>query len=229
MNNRFGMDSAMWLAALTGLLYTWSTAHYQGYIRYLGLSADMMERNFHQVIYDGLLVSFAPILVASFLLATALWFYSYLILPSYIDWLRSSVSRRRKIIRLKRKLFGRRSETAMETRAKYLFLRVFLIVGVGIFYLLSLVYFEAKGSDKARELATAVSSNEDLSGRVMTVQIDSGTKDLVFIGCGVRVCAGLEPKTNMVHYVNGSHGYSFRFLAHKGLAKPQVESGSDEY
>ena len=60
MSKNFSIDSAIFLAGFTAVLYAWSTAYYNGYLHVLHLDSDMMERSFHQVIYNGLLISFSP-------------------------------------------------------------------------------------------------------------------------------------------------------------------------
>jgi hypothetical protein len=47
-------------------LYCVGTAHSGGYLGTLRLDADVLDRNFHQVLYAGFLNSFGPILLALF-------------------------------------------------------------------------------------------------------------------------------------------------------------------
>ena len=79
MTRRLRLDSAVFIAGFTALLYTWSTAHYHGFLGTLRLDADMMERSFHQVIYSGLLISFAPVIIILILSALILYLYSFMV------------------------------------------------------------------------------------------------------------------------------------------------------
>lgn len=219
MSRKAGVDSAIFLAAFTALLYTWSTAYYHGYIGILNLNADMMERNFHQIIYDGLLISFAPIIVMLTISALCLWTYSHAVLPGYIEWLKSSIGRKRKVIKARRLLFGGRSETDVELRAKSFSLRTILLTFSGIFYVVSLVLFEREGKIKAEELLSAIISGDGYPSRMISVQAGDEIKNLFFIRCGVRNCAGLEKEEELVYYFDSSNGYSFSYELPEEVAK----------
>ncbi|WP_284193860.1 hypothetical protein, partial [Vibrio zhanjiangensis] len=51
------VDSAGIAALLTAYLYCVSTAFTHGYFNTLGLDSDLLDRNFHQIIYSGLIQS----------------------------------------------------------------------------------------------------------------------------------------------------------------------------
>ena len=78
------VDSTGLLALLTGYLYCVSTAYTQGYLNALGLDSDLLNRNFHQVIYHGLLESMVSlfwlvliILILTFMYTTWCSFISF--------------------------------------------------------------------------------------------------------------------------------------------------------
>ena len=54
------LDSGIILAAITACLYAVGTAEYGGYLGELGLDANVLDRNFHQVVYRGFFLSLAP-------------------------------------------------------------------------------------------------------------------------------------------------------------------------
>ena len=79
------IDSAVLLAVSTALLFSWGTANYHGFLIATKLDSDMMERNFHQVIYEGLILAFSPVLLSLILISIVLFFYAHIIFPTYID------------------------------------------------------------------------------------------------------------------------------------------------
>ncbi|MCE8017705.1 hypothetical protein HOP62_16625 [Halomonas sp. MCCC 1A17488] len=215
MSRKMGVDSAIFLAAFTALLYTWSTAYYHGYIGVLNLNADMMERNFHQIIYDGFLISFAPVLVILIISAMCLWAYSHAVLPSYTDWLKSSVGRKRKVVRVRRLFFGCRGETVLELRAKSSTVKAALFAFAGIFYIVSLGFFDREGKVRAEEFLSVIASEDHHYSRVINAQVGGEIKKLIFIRCGVRNCAGLEKNEGVIYYFDSSSGYSFTYALPK--------------
>ena len=194
------MDSAVFLAGFTAVLYTWSTAYYNGFLGVLRLDADMMERSFHQVIYSGLLISFAPALLILVLLAFLLYIYSHALLPSYIDWVRKSIRAKRKTVKFRRFWFGKRNSPPVELRAKALFTKVAILAIFGVLYVASLVYFEHEGKEKATQLVEAHLKGENKPTQMVRVKLSKEDKTLRFLGCGNRNCAGLEEKTNLIFY-----------------------------
>lgn len=62
--SEFKIDSAVFLATVTVFLYCCSNAKYQGFLHVFGLDIDVMERNLHQVLYSGFLVSLMSVFKA---------------------------------------------------------------------------------------------------------------------------------------------------------------------
>lgn len=211
MTRRLRLDSAVFIAGFTALLYTWSTAYYHGFLGTLRLDADMMERSFHQVIYSGLLISFAPVIIILIFSALILYLYSHAILPSYIDWARKSIKPKRKLVKFRRFWLGKRNSPLIELRAKALFTKVALLTLVGVFYVASLVYFESLGKNSASQLIEEHLEGKNKQTQIVKIKTDQEEKSLRFLGCGNRSCAGIEEKTNLVTYYPNSTGYSYLY------------------
>ncbi len=168
-----------------------------------------MERNFHQVIYSGLLISFVPIITILLLAWTALLIWSHLILPTYVDWIRRKFSHRRKMVKFRRFWFGRRNEAEIEKSAKSLFTRVSIGLLLSVFYILSLIYFESIGTNKAEVVLDNHNSSKNKTEHMIQVEIENKLKKLRFLACGARTCAGIEEETNLVYYFSATTSYSF--------------------
>ncbi|OZG73095.1 hypothetical protein BTA51_11400 [Hahella sp. CCB-MM4] len=203
------IDSAIFLAAFTGLLYTWSTAYYHGYLGVMGLDADMMERSFHQVIYGGLLNSFSPIFAILLLATPILFLYSNAVLPSYIDWVRGSVRAKKRVIKFRHFWFGKRNEAYVERRAKKITSNVAIFTAFVFLYIVSLVYFEHKGVIKAKAILEKHVTGKNKFTDMINVVIGDDRKFLRFLACGENNCAGIENKSNYIYYFSSSSGYSY--------------------
>ena len=206
------IDSAIFLAVCTALLYSWSTANYHGFLIAASLDSDMMERSFQQVIYGGLIVSFGPILLMLFIASLSLYFWSHAILPSYIDWVRSSVRSKRRVIKFRRFWIGKRITPAIEKQEKSRFNRIALYSLSGVAFILSLVYFENKGQQQANEVLEKHMASDNSPGSMITVSINKSEKTLRYLGCGAKNCAGIEKKSNKVYYFPQSVGYSYTYF-----------------
>ncbi|PAU71178.1 hypothetical protein [Vreelandella alkaliphila] len=205
------IDSAIFLAACTALLYSWSTANYHGFLIAASLDSDMMERSFHQVIYGGLVISFGPIILMLIVASLSLYFWSHAVLPSYIDWVRGSIKSKRRVIKIRRYWIGMRVSLGIEDQEKRRFNRVALYSLAGMVFILSLVYFENKGQQQAKEIIDRHMANDNSPGSMVTVLINKSEKKLRYLGCGAKNCAGIERNTNKVYYFSQSSGYSFTY------------------
>lgn len=207
---RRSIDGAIFLAGLTAILYTWSTAAYNGYLDVAKLDADMMERSFHQVIYGGLLVSFGPILLLAILSAIALYVYSHALLPSYIDWIRGSVKIKRKVVKVRRFWVGKRNSPPVELRAKSIFSKAALLTLFGVAYICSLVYFERNGSQKAKDDIETHIKHENKPVQMIKVELNQKMRILKLLKCGARNCAGIEEDTNEIYYFPSFNSFSYK-------------------
>lgn len=206
------IDSAILLAACTALLYSWSTANYHGFLTTVGLDSDMMERSFHQVIYSGLVVSFAPILLMLFLVAFVSFIWSHAILPSYIDWVRASVKSKRRVIKFRRYWIGKRITPTIEKNEKSRFNRAAIYSLSGFVFIVSLVYFENKGQQQAKDIIAKHLAGENNPGNMISVVIGSNDKTLRYLSCGAKNCAGIEDDSNRIYYFSQSSGHSFIYV-----------------
>ncbi|ATD07094.1 hypothetical protein SIO17_08605 [Pseudoalteromonas piscicida] len=205
------IDSAIFLAVCTALLYSWSTANYHGFLISVRLDSDMMERSFHQVIYGGLIISFGPILLTLVVASLSLYFWSHAILPSYIDWVRGSIRSKRRVIKFRRYWIGKRISPAIEKQEKSRFNRITFYSLAGLAFIFSLAYFENKGQQQAAEILEKHMADDNSSGSMITVFINKSEKTLRYLGCGAKNCAGIEEKSNKVYYFSQSSGYSFTY------------------
>lgn len=202
------IDTALFIAALTAVLYSFTTVFYRAYFKVFSLDSDILERSFHQNLFDGLMLSFGHITITLVVLTTIFYFYSHEILPKYIDFVRKKWSLKRKIVALRRFWFGKRIQSAPEQQAKTHFRYLAVLTIIIISYLFSLSYFEQLGKEAGKKhLENHLTQSAAL--KVISVEIDGMKKSLTFLACGSRNCAGIEPQTNKVHYFPENTGFSF--------------------
>lgn len=213
------LDSTLLIAILTALPFSFSTAHYHGYLSKAKLDSDIMERSFHQVVYDGLILSFFPMILCFVLIATALWFYSHALVPVYFDYVRGSIKPKRRIIKLKNYWVGKRVTPKLELEAKAKFNRAFIISIVVVLFLAGLIYFERKGENRAEAVLKQHFERVSEAKNLIGVEINKKYKELRFLGCGNKNCAGIEADTNKIYYFPQSLGFSFTYV---------IKNNSDE-
>lgn len=204
------LNSSILLAAATASLYCVSTAYYGGLLATLRLDANILDRNFHQVLYSGFLISFAPALLTLLAYAAARFFYSHMFLPGLNDWLRKSRSRKRHYLSLKNRWEGKRRDSPNEQHAKLRTSTVLFYVAISIAYILSMLYFEAQGRKAAQALIEMLEKPLE-ENELVSVKIDDQMHKLLCLACGVRNCAGIDPTTKVVYYFP-QNGHSFQYL-----------------
>lgn len=206
------LNSAILLTAATAFLYCVSTAHYGGYLGPLHLDADILDRNFHQVLYNGFLISFSPMFWAlagyGFIRLT----YSHLVLPGIIDWLRHGISRRRRFLKFRHRWFGKRKDSLHERKQKKHTMSALLYVVLALALIASLAYFESLGKNSARKMLTRLESEKTLTENFVQVKINDERINLFYLACGARNCAGIELKKKTIYYFP-QNGHSYQHQA----------------
>ena len=190
------IDSAGIVAFLTAYFYCVSTAFTYGYFYTLGLDSDLLDRNFHQVIYHGMITS----------LENAIYLSAFILLFGFIysNWcffiffyIKKSFSHGRRLVRLKKKInLPTKKLSKRELSIKAIFSKsigVFLVV---IGFLSVLIVYEKSGMEQANELRIRISEGESI---IMKSSQYKG--ELTFLYCGSRNCAGYNPETEEVIYI----------------------------
>lgn len=202
------IDSAILLGVCTALLFSWSTAHYHGFLVVAKLDADLMERSFHQVIYSGLVLSILPLFITLFFISAILFLYSHVVVHEYVNYVRKNFKNKRKVVKLRKYWIGKRVSPQIEKKEKRRFNYFALLFVIATAFLLSLVFFENKGNKHAK---ASLKEYEEKTNKnnLISVPFKSGKKTLYYLGCGAKNCAGIEKGTNKVFYFQQSVSFSF--------------------
>ena len=195
------IDGAILLAIVTAFLFCSSTAYTHGYFIYLHLDSDVLDRNFHQALYKGLILNFEELFALS-ILAVALFYFRVQYVSLLSDYVNKSFNHGRKLIKIRqtiRKLSGFRNnkETVIVKRYK-LFQKRSVVAFVSIFvFLLSMAGHERNGQADAKK---ALDSIERGLFTIATFKSNKETTKVAYLYCGSRNCAGLDIKTNEIVY-----------------------------
>jgi len=173
------------------------------------------------VIYGGFIVSFGEIIIMLFVITCVLYLWSHAIFPSYIDRVRGSVRSKRRVIKFRHDWVGNRIPSIIEKKAKSRSNNAALYLLSSLVFLLSLLYFEDKGGQKAKEIIEKHVAVEISQGSMVSVVIGKDEKILRYLTCGAKNCAGIEQKSNKIYYFSQSSGHSFSY------AQKNVTSASD--
>lgn len=200
-------DGALLLALLTGFLFCAGTAKRHGYFLMLGLDSDVLGVDTAAILYNGLLISYGPVFLFALGLFLCVFVYSYLILPAYIDYGRSSFGRRRKLIKLRRLCLGKRKDTLVEKKAKRLVVSFGIVLILLMAFLFFLASMESKGRTQAADIL--VTAKGDDSAKNTKVRILGQDISYVLLACGSRNCAALNPLSMEVQYFSQDKGFSY--------------------
>ncbi|MGM8227800.1 hypothetical protein ACSV5M_14535 [Cellvibrio sp. ARAG 10.3] len=204
------IDSAIALAVVTAFLYASGTARFGGYTSTLKLDVNMLDRNFHQTLYIGFLTAFPPALLVLAILFIAFLFYSYLALPSVIDWMRGNIRAKRRYVRIRKCLMGKRKDIFIEERAKHYTNFIGACIFTLVVALIALVHIERVGVKDAEKIITKLENGEYRPSDFIEVNIDGEVKHLLYLGCGSRNCAAIDPEAGEVTYFpQRVHSYIF--------------------
>lgn len=203
------LDSGLALAAVTAFLYCASAAYTGGFNGRLGLDGDVLDRNFQQILYDGFLISFGPTLIALTVYTILCFVYSDIVFPEINDALRKNLRRKRFLLKIKHRLHGGRKDSEHELQKKKHTRVVAVITGAAFALILSLVYFESKGKEKAFEVRAKLEQKSFLQHEMVTVEVSNHqVKKLFYLACGARNCAGIDPETRIIQYFpQNGHSY----------------------
>lgn len=206
------LHSGTFLAVATAFLYCVDAAYYEGYLIPLQLDANVLDRNFHQVLFNGFLVFLAPAFSALSVYVVARPLYSHAFLPSLNDWLRRRRERRRRFLKLKHLCLGKRKDPLIERREKQRTVTLFAYLATVIAFILSLAYSLNQGKKAGLELVEKTNNKPLQSSDLIIVKIDDQQRKLLYITCGARNCAGIDPVTKTVYYFP-QNGHSYQYSA----------------
>ncbi len=165
-------DSAILLALISAILFSCSTAHFNGFLTEVNLDVDMMERSFHQVIYEGLILFLTlPVFQILILISGAWVFYARVVLPEYIIYVRKNYSIKRKIVTFK--VFWRSKHVAsnIEKRELKRSNNLGAYTLSAILFLGLLAFFEIKGKNQAKEILSQHFNIENNTYNIIRVPI----------------------------------------------------------
>lgn len=225
-----GSKESLWnsgtaLALLTASFYGISTAHYGGFLGVLRLDADVLDRNFHQILFHGFLTAYVPafhVLAfgSLFLLAMAV-----LVTPAMNAYLNGKRSRKRNFLLVKQFLTLGGRATPLERKLRRLAKSAFICLTVAVSAIYLLAHFERRGRTAAEELLGKLKGPMAESALV-SVRIDGEQHRLLYLTCGARNCAGMDPTTHMVYYFP-QNGHAFRHPASEATVPPEQTRQSE--
>jgi hypothetical protein len=191
------IDGAVILSFFTAILYCASTAFTHGYLGILHLDSDVLDRNLHGILYHGMILCLAPIIIGPL----ALFFLSICrsaVIVELSSNARKKFSSARKISKCLRFCWLRRKKklTSLEKKHFELNLLLFKIAALSFAFLCLMVYLEKSGKKDANLLLASIKAETYTE----IDSINSTIKPLAFLYCGSRNCAGLDPSSQEITY-----------------------------
>lgn len=191
------IDSAIVLALMTAFLYCASTAYTYGYFGVFFLDSDLLERNFHQIIYYGMLKSIWFLLTIVFFLALFVTINSVCTteISRYMNKKENKEKKLSKFInklKSKNKLLTDLEQTHFKrTKKSWAVFFSFLT------FILVMAYIESKGIDAAKNMKITIKEGKY---RAVKLGIKQDSKPFALLYCGARNCAALNPRNDEIKY-----------------------------
>ena len=191
------IDSAVILTLITAFLYCASTAYIHGYFDVLHLDSDVLDRNFHQILYHGMILNIWTFLTIPFLIAAIITVHStfFIELSRYVN---KNYSSGKEIVQLRKKLrLKRKQPTTIEIKHSKR-IRMCWSVFLSLFtFMTSMIYFESKGQGAAQTMQKSV---EEKKYSAVRLAPKKKNKQLALLYCGARNCAALNTINNEIVY-----------------------------
>lgn len=205
MEKRTFLDSGLILAVTTAFLYCSSSARLGGFLSPFNLDADMLTRNFQQTLYDGFIHSFPWAWLLLFFCTFLSFIYSHALLPSIND--EKNIVGRNRAEKIKQFFLSSSNNYENESKKRtyrFALYTVFSIIIIGYFTTL-----EKKGLNLALTLLEQVKTDTVNPDTYVIAEINGKKEKLVFLACGDKNCAGIEPNTKTIHYFpQTGHAYT---------------------
>ncbi|USD39495.1 hypothetical protein [Ferrimonas sp. SCSIO 43195] len=194
------LDSAIILAFITAFIYSVSTAYYQGFLSYFNLDYNILDRNFNQTLYNGMLAALPSFLAFLLVMTVFLVFFSYMFFPVFISFCKNSFFISKLYCRALDFFKTEQDNNIYVTklcRVADLSLIAFIVSIAPIVYL---TYIEGKAVEKAQSIEKGIVDGNFDSNDLMRVKVGGEPKNLYVLACGSRNCAGLNIETNEIYY-----------------------------
>ena len=198
-------DSAVVIAAISAFLYCSSTAYTYGYFGALGLDGSVLDRNFHQILYHGMILNIKTAIWIPLLFALTVTVSSVfkIELSNYVN---NSFSNGRNLRNLKKAL-------CLPVKRKRRFVAVhsnkistaWTVFGFVFAVLVCFLFFESQGDEAAIKVKESI---KDGSFEVVRLGKDGNGGKLAYLYCGSRNCAGYDQKRQeVVYFPQSGHRY----------------------
>ena len=191
------VNSAVLLTAVTAFLYASSTAYTYGYFRALDLDGNVLDRNFHQIIYHGMILNIRTVILAPLILAFVVTIHSSFKIE-LSQFISRDFSNGRKLVKIKKKLFlvTKKKKRLARDHGRRIF--TFWVAAFGILTVfMGLVIFERQGVNSAEKLIAEIEKGDFNSVRLKG---KSSENSLAYLFCGARNCAVYDKENNTIVY-----------------------------
>lgn len=190
-------NSAVLLTAVTAFLYASSTAYTYGYFRALDLDDNVLDRNFHQIIYHGMILNIRTVVLAPLILAFFVTIHSSFKIE-LSQFISRNFSSGRKLVKIKKKCYlaTKKKKRLVREHGRRIF--TFWAAAFGVLTVfMGLVIFERQGVNSAEELIAKIEKGDFNSVRLKG---ESSENSLAYLFCGARNCAVYDKENNKIVY-----------------------------
>lgn len=227
----FLKNSAVFITLTTAFFYCCSSFYMDGYFSILDLDSDVLERNFHSIVFDGFTLTVNKSVAIFYMLVVTFWVRA--IFASEIRNIVKNRSSAKKIIHLKWKIYklfnlkGKHSSWPSYTYLAPVF-KILLIFLAFLLVFIVIKSFQIDGVNRATFIKNYIikdiaekpkpiiyATREHPFNMVTSLKAELN-QPLYLLYCGSRMCAGFDLESEEVVYFPQS-GYRLK----RGLASFQ--------
>ena len=216
-------ESGIVIAVGTAVLYCVNAAYFGGYFSPLQLDADLLDQNFHQILYNGFLKSFFPALIGIvlYIFLSVIYFgvkifYSDWLFPKFNVFFQKKLDESKWLIKQRQRFIDMKNDNKIDHDFENHLSNIMRYPVILIGFLLLLIYFESEGHKAASIILKKIETNAIQENELIMVKIDGKPEKLFHLMCGARNCAGIDPKSKVVYYFpQNGHSFQLRELKAK--------------
>jgi len=220
----FLKNSAVFITLITALFYSCSSLYIHGYFYVLGLDSDVLERNFHSIVFHGFTLSLNKSVFIFYILVLIFWLRA--IFASEMSKLLKIRKSAKKLITYKKRLFkffNLNSKTSSWPALPYLIpaVRILMFFVLFVFVVVTLNSFKSDGQahanyvkshivDEIAEKPKSMVTADRVHPFKMVTSLKSDlNRPLHLLYCGSHMCAGFDVESEEVVYFPQS-GYRLK-------------------
>ena len=211
-------ESVLFLTLVTAILFCSSTAFTHGYFNILELDSDLLERSFHQTLYQGMYLILSKLFIL-FIILIVITSVHYILRLLFQE--QSNVDNNNHLFPFNL-LYTSTIKDGRRLEAKYTRIILYFLTALILLVLFAILMntFETKGKNQAYKIKRDI---KDSKFGYVTFTADKKDKKLAYLYCGNRNCAAFDTELKGIKYFPQNGHYYFPKKENSDLSEIEIE------